>query len=247
MTFVDRGVDVNPVEAGDVAELKEMLGKKFVRLKGSWEKLLQSALYCDESVVFVDIAELVEVTEGTQNEALFGAEDLLQSLHDRDLCDWVGVEETDSAPEAGGASEMESEEADWALAPRGEVNTKGSGTTEDAFFCFAYDAADGAPEPVRDTSPLGAATMGTKGAPRLEIPCWTKTTVVAEETPPTNTACVTEAGGVDQDDIPVSDGGNLGRCDGLGQKQVGFRGTGHARNGGQGSSREGHWDIGTVC
>ncbi len=105
MTFVDRGVDVNPVEAGDVAELKEMLGKKFVRLKGSWENLLQSALDCDESVVFVEISELVEVTEGTTNEALFGTEDLLQSLHDCNLCDWVGVEEADSAPEAGGASE----------------------------------------------------------------------------------------------------------------------------------------------
>jgi hypothetical protein len=99
---LDRGVDVNPTEAGDVAELKEMLGKKFARLKGSWENLLQSALNCDESVVFVKISELVEVTEGTTNEALFGAEDLLQSLNDRDLCDWVGVEEADSAPRGRG-------------------------------------------------------------------------------------------------------------------------------------------------
>ena len=98
MTFVARGVDVNPAEAGDVADLKETLGRKFERLKGSWENLLQSALDCDESVVFVEISELVEITEGATNEALFGAEDLLQSLNDRDLCDWVGVEEADSAP-----------------------------------------------------------------------------------------------------------------------------------------------------
>ena len=49
----------------------------------------------------------------------------------------VGVEETDSAPEVGGASETENEEADGALEPRGEVNTESSGTTEDDFFCFA--------------------------------------------------------------------------------------------------------------
>jgi hypothetical protein len=40
MTFVARGVDVNPAEAGDVADLKETLGRKFARLKGSWENLL---------------------------------------------------------------------------------------------------------------------------------------------------------------------------------------------------------------
>ena len=40
---------------------------------------------------------------------------------------------------------------------------------------------------------------------------------------------------------------SLGRRDGLGQKQVGIRGTGHARDGGQGSRRENNWDIGTVC
>ena len=131
MTFVARGVDVDPAEAGDVAELKEVLGRKFARLKGSWENLLQSALDYDESVVFGDIADLVEVTT---NKALFGAEDLLQSLHDRELCEWVGVEETDSTPEAGSASETESEEADGALTPQSEVDTKGPDTTEDAFF-----------------------------------------------------------------------------------------------------------------
>jgi hypothetical protein len=129
----------------------------------------------------------------------------LHSLHDRVLCEWVGIEETDSAPEAGSASETESEEADGALTPRGEVNTKGSDTTEDAFFCFAYDASDGAP-PIRHTTPLEAENAGTQGAPKLEIPCWTETTRVAEVTPPTNAAGVTEAAGVDRNNIPVSDG-----------------------------------------
>jgi hypothetical protein len=65
MAFVDRGIDVDPAEVGDIKELTGMLGRKFARLKGSWENLLQSALDCDESVVFIEIAELVEITEGS--------------------------------------------------------------------------------------------------------------------------------------------------------------------------------------
>lgn len=115
MAFVDRGIDVDPTEAGDLTELRRMLGRKFARLKGSWENLLQSALDYNESSVFVEISELVKITERATNEALFGSEDLLRSLKDHDLCDWVGVEEADSAPEAENLSETEDEEADGAL------------------------------------------------------------------------------------------------------------------------------------
>jgi hypothetical protein len=200
MTFVARGVDVNPAEAGDVADLKETLGRKFERLKGSWENLLQSALDYDESVVFGDIADLVEITEGTTEEALFGAEDLLKSLHDRELCEWVGVEETDSTPEAGSASDTESEEADNALSPQGEVDTEGPETTEDAFFRFAYDAADDAPEPVGHTTPQEATNAEAQGAPAPAIPCR-----VEEVTPHTNAESVTRLARADCDKIPVSD------------------------------------------
>ena len=93
MAFVSRGIDVDPVETGDLTELRETLRRKFARLKGSWENLLEAALNCDESAVFDELAELVEITEAATNEALFGLEDLLQSLADRDTCEWVGVED----------------------------------------------------------------------------------------------------------------------------------------------------------
>ena len=40
MIYVDRGMDVDPSEAGDIVELRETLGRKFARMKGSWENLL---------------------------------------------------------------------------------------------------------------------------------------------------------------------------------------------------------------
>ena len=97
MSFVDKGDGVNPEEAGDLEELRGRLRRKFARLKGSWENLLQSTLDYDEPVVFAELAELVEVTETATDEALFGSEDLLQQLMDRDLCDGIayyGVDDT---------------------------------------------------------------------------------------------------------------------------------------------------------
>ena len=67
--------------------------KKFARLKGSWENLLQSTLDYDESVVFIVVSEVVEVTEEATNQTLFRLEDLLRSLHDNNLCNGVGVVE----------------------------------------------------------------------------------------------------------------------------------------------------------
>jgi hypothetical protein len=99
MVFVDRGTDVDPMEAVDLEDLRQTLGNKFARMKGSWENLLQSAIDYDESAVFHEVSELVEVTEATKNEALFGAEDLLQSLRNRDLQDWIGGD-ADDTPES---------------------------------------------------------------------------------------------------------------------------------------------------
>ena len=97
MSFVDKGNGVNPEEAGDLEELRGRLRRKFARLKGSWENLLQSTFIYDEPVVFAELAELVEVTETATDEALFGSEDLLQQLMDRDLCNMIGVDDTDSS------------------------------------------------------------------------------------------------------------------------------------------------------
>ena len=52
----------------------------FARIEGSWENLLQSARDCDESVVFIAISELVEITEDATDNALFKSEDLLRAI-----------------------------------------------------------------------------------------------------------------------------------------------------------------------
>ena len=56
MDYVGRGMDVDPSEAGDVVELRETLDRKFARMKGSWENLLQLAMDHDESAVFCEIS-----------------------------------------------------------------------------------------------------------------------------------------------------------------------------------------------
>ena len=144
-----------------------MLGRKFARLKGSWENLLQSALDYDEPAVFREISELVEVTERATNEALFGSEDLLQSLQDRDLCDWIGDDEADSAPEAEDSSATEDEEADGAPESDGVANAEGSRATEN-------EAADGAPGSDGVASAPGAEDGEEQGAPGPETSHQTK-------------------------------------------------------------------------
>ena len=44
MVFIDRGADVDPMEAADLMDLRQTLGNKFARMKGSWENLLRSAM-----------------------------------------------------------------------------------------------------------------------------------------------------------------------------------------------------------
>jgi hypothetical protein len=112
MVYVDRGVKVDPSEAGEIVELREMLGRKFARMRGSWENLIQSAMDHNETAVFCEISELVEITESVTDSAMFESEDLLQSLRDRDLCDWMGNVDEDSAPDTENPSATEDEEAD---------------------------------------------------------------------------------------------------------------------------------------
>ena len=112
MAFVDKDTAINPTEARRLAVSREALVKKFARLKGSWENLLQATLDYDESVVFAEVSEIVEVTEVATNQALFRSEDLLRSLHDHNLCERVGVEEMGDAHEVVETSDTEGEEAD---------------------------------------------------------------------------------------------------------------------------------------
>jgi hypothetical protein len=144
MIYVDRGMDVDPLEAGDIVELRKTLGRKFARMKGSWENLLQSAMDHDESPVFCEISELVEITESIANEALFGSEDLLQSLRDRDWSDWSWDVDKDSAPNAEGSSVTEDEEADGVPEP-GSVTSTNAATGEVASGTPGSKGAVGAP------------------------------------------------------------------------------------------------------
>jgi hypothetical protein len=144
MIYVDRGMDVDPSEML-IVELRETLGRKFTRMKGSWENLLQSAMDHDESAVFYEISELMEVTESIANEALFGSEDLLQSLRDRDLCDWIWDVDEDSAPNAEGSSTTKDEEADG-VPDLGSVTSTNAATGEVAGGTPGLEGAVGAPE-----------------------------------------------------------------------------------------------------
>ena len=58
----------------------------------------------DETVVFAKLAGLVEVTEAATKDTLFGSEDLLQQLRDRDLCDGIayyGADDTSDSEDDG--------------------------------------------------------------------------------------------------------------------------------------------------
>ena len=61
MALVNKDTDMDAMEAECLVDLRNTLVKKFARLKGSWENLLQSSLNFDESVVFTSILELVEL------------------------------------------------------------------------------------------------------------------------------------------------------------------------------------------
>ena len=61
MALVNKDTDMDATEAECLVDLRNTLVKKFARLKGSWENLLQSSLNFDESVVFTSILELVEL------------------------------------------------------------------------------------------------------------------------------------------------------------------------------------------
>jgi hypothetical protein len=80
MALVKQDMAISPTDAGRLVDLRKTLEQTFARIEGSWENLLQSARNCDESVVFIAISELVEVTEEATDNALFQSEDLLRAI-----------------------------------------------------------------------------------------------------------------------------------------------------------------------
>ena len=87
----------------------------------------------------------MEVTESVANEALFGSEDLLQSLRDRELRDWMWDADQDSAPNAEGSDVTEEMDADGAPEPVNVTSTNAA-TREVAGGTPGLEGAAGAPE-----------------------------------------------------------------------------------------------------
>ena len=85
MTFVNRGDEVTPDEAGGLDEKRGRLTRKFARLQGSWENLEQSTLDYNKPVTFTKLKELVETTETATDVAISGLKALLRQLMNRQL------------------------------------------------------------------------------------------------------------------------------------------------------------------
>jgi hypothetical protein len=68
MALVRRDTAISPTDAGRLVGLRNTLVKKFARIEGSWENLLQSALDCDESVAFICYEP--SVTAATRRESM---------------------------------------------------------------------------------------------------------------------------------------------------------------------------------
>ena len=101
MTFVNRGDEVTPDEAGGLDETRGRLTRKFARLQGSWESLEQSTLDYNKPVTFTKLKELVETTETATDVAISGSKALLRQLMNRQLYEWVGVDNTDESEDDG--------------------------------------------------------------------------------------------------------------------------------------------------
>ena len=112
-------------------EEKEVIRRRFRKCLGGAKSLLN--IMSRQTCTNPTYSDLLDITY--EPEVQVGS----------DLCDWVGDDEADSAPEAGHLSATQDEEANGAPESDGVANAKGSSTTEHDFFCFAYEAADGAP------------------------------------------------------------------------------------------------------
>ena len=63
MIFVNNADKVGQAGAGDLGGMRGCLGRKLARLKGSWENLSREALKYNETVIFTELEELVEIAE----------------------------------------------------------------------------------------------------------------------------------------------------------------------------------------
>ena len=107
-------------------------------------------------MVFAELAGLIETTKAATKDALFGSEDLLQRLKDRDLCDGIayyGADDTSDSEDDGEDSTLRN----------GATDVEGPSMTEDCFLWNDCDTADGHDEPKKNTaSPPAVTNVVTK-------------------------------------------------------------------------------------
>ena len=78
MTFVNDKDRVEPAGTKDLGEMRGRLRRKFAKLEGCWENLLQEALENNETVVFTKLEDLVETVRAATEDALLGSTATLQ-------------------------------------------------------------------------------------------------------------------------------------------------------------------------
>ena len=148
----------------------------------------------------------MEVTEATTNEALFGSEDLLQSLANRDTFDWMGIEEPDSGPEDGDASETGDEGAEDVLIPCCVTEVEDGVIMGRDLLDFTSGEMNGTPKVEGDDADSPAtAAVGTRGDSVKEATCDTDDKAVAEKRPSTDALC--EERICDDEPVPSNEGG----------------------------------------
>jgi hypothetical protein len=172
---------ISPTDAGRLVGLRNTLVKTFARIEGSWENLLKSARNCDESVAFIAISELVEVTEEATDNALFQSEDLLRAIGNRG--DMKGVHGMDITHEVAKKRGAEDDKVDSPPRPRIDIATV---NIDIAGRKLPHYIPDGYLPPVADPWPLANGTTDTKRTLGPAIPRPTEFGAVAEETPSTN-------------------------------------------------------------
>ena len=60
--------------------MRGLLSRKVASMKGSWENLSREALKYNETVIFTELEEVVDIAETATEEALLGSTALMQKL-----------------------------------------------------------------------------------------------------------------------------------------------------------------------
>ena len=151
--------------------------------------------------MYIELTELVEITEAATNNALFASEDLLQSLANCDTFDWMGTEDPDRKPGGGDTSETGDEgAAEDVLIPQWMMGIESGVTIAGDPSDLSQDETIGTPEAEGGANSPAAAATGTRGDGVRETPRDTEIKAVAEGAPPMDVLRERRT----RNDIPVS-------------------------------------------